>query len=116
MPRSPASVPGAASGMHVPTYCSTARRTAASAGTPIGRHGAPWTPETAREEARRLLGEVVKGGDPAADKKARRTAVTVAELCDLYMADVEAGRLLTRRSGRRRQARSRQTEVGLKRM
>lgn len=62
----------------------------------IGKHGAPWTPETAREETRRLLGEVAKGADPAADKKARRTAVTVAELCDAYMADVEAGRLLTR--------------------
>lgn len=27
----------------------------------IGRHGAPWTPDTARDEARRLLGEVAKG-------------------------------------------------------
>ncbi len=62
----------------------------------IGKHGAPWTPETAREEARRLLGEVVKGNDPAADKRATRDAVTVAELCDAYMADAEAGRLLTR--------------------
>ena len=24
----------------------------------IGRHGAPWTPDTAREEAKRLLGDV----------------------------------------------------------
>ena len=63
----------------------------------IGRHGAPWTPETAREEARRLLGEVVDGADPAAEKKATRKAATVTELCDLYLADAEAGRLLTRR-------------------
>jgi hypothetical protein len=28
----------------------------------IGRHGAPWTPDTAREEARRLLSLVAKGG------------------------------------------------------
>ena len=62
----------------------------------IGKHGAPWTPETAREEARRLLGEVVKGNDPAADKRATRTAMTVAELCDDYMEEAEAGRLLTR--------------------
>jgi hypothetical protein len=27
----------------------------------IGRHGAPWTPDIARNEALRLLGEVVKG-------------------------------------------------------
>lgn len=63
----------------------------------IGRHGAPWTPDTAREEAKRLLGDVVKGTDPAADKRARREAVTVAELCDAYWQDAEAGRLLTRR-------------------
>ncbi len=63
----------------------------------IGRHGAPWTPDTAREEARRLLGIVVTGGDPSGDKAARRTAPTVAELCEDYLQDAEAGRLLTRR-------------------
>ncbi len=62
----------------------------------IGRHGSPWTPETARAEAQRLLGEVKKGEDPAAVKQARRQAADVAELCDLYLADAEAGRLLTR--------------------
>ena len=63
----------------------------------IGRHGAPWTPDTAREEAKRLLGEVVKGGDPAAAKSAKRSAATVADLCEQYFAEAEAGRLLTRR-------------------
>src|ERR1700730_3456496 len=63
----------------------------------IGRHGAPWTPDTAREEARRLLGEIVRGGDPAAAKREAREAMTIAELCDAYLADAEAGRLLTRR-------------------
>jgi integrase len=63
----------------------------------IGRHGAPWTPETAREKAREVLGDVVRGADPAADKRAARNAWTVSELCDLYLADAEAGRLLTRR-------------------
>jgi integrase len=62
----------------------------------IGRHGAPWTPDTAREEARRLLGLVVSGDDPAARKLAKRKAATVSELCDLYLADAEAGRVLTR--------------------
>ncbi|MGI4951924.1 MAG: tyrosine-type recombinase/integrase [Janthinobacterium lividum] len=65
----------------------------------IGRHGAPWTPDTARDEARRVLGEVAKGNDPAAAKQAKRSAATVAELCDLYLEDAEAGRLLTRRGG-----------------
>jgi Arm DNA-binding domain len=63
----------------------------------IGKHGAPWTPETAREEARRLLGDVAHQRDPAAEKRAARNAQTVAELCDLYLADAEAGRLVTRR-------------------
>jgi integrase len=63
----------------------------------IGRHGAPWTPEMARREARLVLGRVAKGDDPAAEKRERRQALTVAELCDLYLADAEAGRLLTRR-------------------
>ena len=51
----------------------------------------------ARQEARRVLGEVVGGADPMADKIAGRRAFTVAELCRQYLADVEAGRLLTRR-------------------
>jgi integrase len=63
----------------------------------IGRFGAPWTPETARREAKRLLGAVAGGGDPAAERRAKRNAKTVAELCDLYLADAEAGRLVTRR-------------------
>jgi integrase len=62
----------------------------------IGRHGAPWTPEQAREEARSILGGVAKGADPAAEKQARRGVVTVAELCARYMADAESGRLLVR--------------------
>jgi hypothetical protein len=63
----------------------------------IGRHGAPWTPDSAREEALRLLGEVAKGADPARDKREALDAMTVAELCDRYLYDDDAGRLLTRR-------------------
>jgi hypothetical protein len=46
--------------------------------------------------AQRLLGEVAKGNDPAADKQSRRKAVTVAELCDQYLKDATAGRVLKR--------------------
>src|SRR5271168_1693189 len=53
----------------------------------IGRHGAPWTPDTARAEAKRLLGEVVDGVDPGAAKQAARRALTVADLCQRYLAD-----------------------------
>lgn len=63
----------------------------------IGRHGAPWTPETARAEARRLLAEVAKGADPASDKTEARKAPTVADLCREYLAKAESGKLLTRR-------------------
>jgi integrase len=63
----------------------------------IGRHGAPWTPESAREEAQRLLASVANKEDPAAEKSAARNANTVSELWDLYVADAEAGRLVTRR-------------------
>jgi integrase len=65
----------------------------------IGRHGSPWTPDDARKEALRLLGEVVRGRDPVADKAARREAAaqTISALCDAYIADAESGRLLTRR-------------------
>lgn len=64
----------------------------------IGRHGSPWTPDMARERARELLGEIVKGADPSAEKQAVRKAATITELCDLYLADAEAGRLLTQRN------------------
>lgn len=63
----------------------------------IGRHGSPWTPDEAREAAKRILGHVVGGADPAAEKRSKRRAASVAELCDLYIADAKAGRLLTRR-------------------
>ena len=62
----------------------------------IGRHGAPWVPDTARDEARRLLGDVARGEDPAGAKQAIRKAITVGELCDRYMADAKAGLVLTR--------------------
>ncbi|MEO8530927.1 MAG: tyrosine-type recombinase/integrase [Deltaproteobacteria bacterium] len=70
----------------------------------IGRHGAPWTPDTAREEARRILGDVAKGMDPAAAKREKREAPTVAELCAVYMKEAEAGRLLTRRGAAKKPA------------
>jgi hypothetical protein len=68
----------------------------------IGRHGAPWTPDLARAEARRVLGEVMKGADPAEEKQQGRKAKTVAELCDGYLEASEAGRVLTRRKLRKK--------------
>src|SRR5829696_4470707 len=48
----------------------------------IGRHGSPFTPETARAEAKRLLGMVEGGADPAADKIARKQAPTFTDLAE----------------------------------
>ena len=40
----------------------------------IGPYGSPWTVETARKEAKRILGEVAAGADPAGAKAEKRTA------------------------------------------
>jgi integrase len=53
----------------------------------VGRHGSPWTADKARDEAKRLLGLVADGADPAADKAADRKGMTVADLCDLYLVE-----------------------------
>src|SRR5689334_2991087 len=45
----------------------------------IGRHGV-LTPDEARDKAKAILGTVVEGADPAAEKRATRKAKTVAEL------------------------------------
>lgn len=77
----------------------------------IGRHGAPWTPTTARGKAQELLGEVAKGRDPAADRQAQRNAKTVGELCDVYLADALAGRVL-KRSGAAKRATTLEIDKG----
>jgi integrase len=62
----------------------------------IGRWGSPWTVETARTEARRLLGEVSVGLDPAQDKQDRRGAMTMRDLFAEYLDAARAGRILGR--------------------
>jgi site-specific recombinase XerD len=54
----------------------------------IGRVGV-LTPDEARSLAADKLKEVRKGADPSADRHAARSALTVAELCDLYLADAK---------------------------
>ena len=45
----------------------------------IGRHGSPWTPDTARRKAQSLLEEVRKGINPAhAKREAHRVATDLA--------------------------------------
>jgi integrase len=62
----------------------------------IGRHGSPWTPDTARDRAKALLGEIVTGTDPSAKKIAMRNALTVVELCERYFEDALSGKVRTR--------------------
>jgi integrase len=45
----------------------------------LGKHGSPWTPDSARKEAKRILGLVASGGDPAEDKKSKRHAEKTAK-------------------------------------
>jgi integrase len=45
----------------------------------IGRHGSPWTVEMARRKALSLLGNIVEGGDPLAEKEAERVTPDTLE-------------------------------------
>ena len=62
----------------------------------IGLFG-PLTAEKARERAKLELARVVDGEDPADERDQIRAAVTVAQLCDLYMQAAEAGLVLGRK-------------------
>ena len=53
----------------------------------IGRHGAPWTVDEARKEARKIVGNVAHGGDPQSAKLEERAALTVSQLCDKYLSE-----------------------------
>lgn len=68
----------------------------------IGRPGSPWTVDTAREEAKRMILEAAARRDPRIEKYADG-AMTVAELCDWYVRAAEAGEVRTRR-GRAKKA------------
>jgi Arm DNA-binding domain/Domain of unknown function (DUF927) len=53
----------------------------------IGKHGSPWTPDTARQEATKLLGLIASGADPLDNRNRGKAALTVAELCELYLRE-----------------------------
>lgn len=53
----------------------------------IGRHGAPWTPDTAREEARRLLGLVSSGEDPARARAQAKGIPLLEEFAERYLRE-----------------------------
>jgi integrase len=53
----------------------------------IGGHGSPWTVETARERAKVLLGQAADGDDPQDIRVTDRKAMTVAQMCELYLTE-----------------------------
>lgn len=63
----------------------------------IGRYGI-FTVEQARDLAKIKLGEVAAGGDPAEEIAQARKDASVAELCDWYLEEARAGRILGRRN------------------
>jgi integrase len=63
----------------------------------VGRYGI-LTVEQARDKAKIKLGVVADGGDPAEEAEGPRETITVAEVCDWYLAEAEAGRILGRRN------------------
>ncbi len=63
----------------------------------LGRYGV-LTVEQAREQAKIKLGQVAGGADPAKERADIRNDVTVAALCDWYLTEARAGRILGRRN------------------
>ncbi|MBZ9648140.1 site-specific integrase [Sphingobium sp. 3R8] len=63
----------------------------------IGRFGVI-TVDQARDLAKIKLGEVASGEDPAEEARRVRKEMTVTELCDWYLAEARAGRILGRKN------------------
>ena len=52
----------------------------------IGRHGSPWTPETARKRALAILGSISQGIDPSAQQP-RDKEISISQLMDRYFEE-----------------------------
>jgi hypothetical protein len=51
----------------------------------IGTHGVPWTPDTARQEAKRMLGEIAAGRNLAAVREQQKSVLTFVEVADRFL-------------------------------
>jgi len=76
----------------------------------IGAYG-PLTVERARELARSILGKVAEGQDPADARQRRRDALSLSDVCDLYLKAADQG-LLTGRKGAPKKASTLYTDRG----
>ena len=61
----------------------------------VGQYGV-LTVEQARDLAQKKLAAVIDGADPSAERHAIRQGLTVSALCDWYLTEAEAGRLIGR--------------------
>jgi integrase len=61
----------------------------------IGQYGV-LTVEQARDRAQKKLAAVIDGADPSAERHAIRQDLTISALCDWYLTEAEAGRLIGR--------------------
>ena len=61
----------------------------------IGQYGV-LTVEQARDMAQKKLASVIDGADPSAERHAIRQGLSVSALCDWYLTEAEAGRLIGR--------------------
>jgi integrase len=61
----------------------------------LGKHGTITT-DQARKEAKRLLGEVASGLDPAETIAELKRDITVGALCEIYLSSLDKGEILNR--------------------
>ena len=64
----------------------------------LGKVGSPGSPtlDQARKAAEKLLAQHTLGADPIGQERERREALTVKQLCEEYIAEARAGRILNR--------------------
>jgi integrase len=67
----------------------------------VGRYGV-LTVEEGRKEAKLALADVLKGADPAENRKLERGAMTIEALCREYLDKADRGLILTRRGEAKR--------------
>lgn len=71
---------------YIATYRAGTGRKAPQREYTLGKHGT-LTPDQARDEAQRVLSAARLGADPQGDRHSLRAEMTVAELCDVYLAE-----------------------------
>lgn len=58
----------------------------------IGKLGSPWTPDSARDEAKKILGRIANGENPAAERKAEKVASNINEAFEQFLQDSKGRR------------------------